>query len=203
MIAHESPSPEPKLEAPGAGLPFPDRFIVRYLVGPFLSKLTPPEKSRGYYEGVTQTLIHLVEGVPVHLKDRKVLVSKMPGLEDSSRYWSINRVVEHLLIVGKSIEGVILSLSAGKVPDGKADVAKVKPTNLISDPFSELKAFAPELMKRIDEALSEPGMNLYSKSKFTHPWFGGMTPKQWYWLLSRHQGIHYRQAKEIVQRLNH
>ena len=136
MSAFESPAPrptpEPKLEAPGTGLPFPDR-----------------------------------------------------------------------LIVGKSIEGVIFSLCVGKVPDEKADVAKVKPTNLLSDPLSELKIFAPDLMKRIDEVLLKPGMSLNSKSKFTHPWFGDMTAKQWYWLLSRHQGIHYRQAKEIIQRLTH
>jgi len=33
-------------------------------------------------------------------RDRRVLVPRMRGIEDSSRFWSVNETLEHLLITG-------------------------------------------------------------------------------------------------------
>ena len=192
---------EPKLQAPGAGLPLSQKLFLKLWVGPIISKFSAKKKNRENYERLAQKIIEKVSKIPLEKRSIRVLVNPMPGLEDSSRFWSLNGVLEHLLIVSKSMEYVIVSLATGTIPEGKADVAKVKPKNMETDALPEFKAYAPELMKRIDEKLESGKMNFESSLTFHHPWFGEITARQWYWLLKAHQGIHYRQAKEIISQL--
>ena len=192
---------EPILAPPGAGLPLTQRFFIRVWVGPVVSKITSPTQSRKTYESLTNKLIEIVSKIPLESRKIKVLVDPILGLEDSSRYWSINGVLEHILIVSKSIESIIFSLSSGKVPDGMADVAKAKPKQIDTAIISDFCNYAPDLMKRIDDKLCLPGLNFRSPEKFRHPWFGLLSARQWYWLLSSHQGIHYQQAKAIIRKL--
>jgi hypothetical protein len=192
---------QPKLQPPGAGLPFVQRVLLRFWLGPVVSRRTPSDVVRQNYENLTRKIIEKIKNIPPEKRLVKVLVDPMPGLEDSSRYWSLNEVMEHLLIVSRGIESTILSLSSGTLPNGKADTAKMKPGKADQDLLSEYSSYGPALMKSIDERLSQPGMNFDSKLKFAHPWFGGFTARQWYWLLSTHQAIHYRQTKAIIQGL--
>ena len=193
-------APSPKLQPPGAGLPLPQRIFLRLWLGPIVSRRTSQAKSRAQYEHLTQKLVQVSE-VPSQKRNTQILVNPIPGLEDSSRYWSLNQVLDHLLIVSRSMEGVILSLSSGKIPEGQADPAKVKPGKADRDLLHEFSGYAPELLKTIDEKLARPGMDIHSKLRFRHQWFGGLTTPQWYWLLASHQAIHYRQAKEIIRGL--
>lgn len=192
---------EPKLQAPGAGLPFPQRMALKFWFGPIVSKRTPREKARTNYEALVQKLIREVSKISPDSRKKKILVKPLRGLEDSSRYWSLNDLLEHLLIVSRATEAAILSLSAGKVPTGKADVAAVKPHGLQQDLLQEFAAYAPTLIQKLDEQLSKPGMDFSSPLQYTHPWFGPFTARQWYWLLGAHLGIHYTQAKEIIKQL--
>ena len=192
---------EPKLQAPGAGLPLFQTVFLKLVVGPVLSKIKTPAQNKIEYELLVRKLIGRISQVSEENRKARILVDPLPGLEDSSRFWSLNGVLEHLLIVSKSMEIIILSLSAGKVPPEKADIAKVKPSHMDQDSLTEFSSFAPDLIMRIDEKLKAPGMNFDQKLKYHHPWFGPITAKQWYWLLSAHQGIHYRQAKAIIEKL--
>lgn len=201
MNSLSSASPEPKLQPPGAGLPLPQKLLLRFWLGPVVSRRTDPSKSREDYERLIHKLIEKISAVPEEKRRIKVLVDPIQGLEDSSRYWSLNDLMEHLLIVSKGIEVMILSLSSGKVPDVKADVAKVKPTNADQDFYDAFTAYAPNLIRRIDQKLAGPGMNFDSRLRARHPWLGMLTARQWYWLLGSHTSIHYRQAKEIIRKL--
>ncbi len=203
MQAQQNPASanEPKLDAPGAGLPLLQRVLLRGVVGPFVSKIVPLEESRRTYEELTAKIIALIEKTPADQRAIKVLVPPQMGLEDSSRYWSLNGLCEHLLLVSRGIEGAILLISQGQVPPIEANVAAMKPKQTAQEIFNEFKAYAPGLMSRIDSATSGGGMNIHSKTKFRHPWFGNLTARQWYWVLGTHQGIHYRQAKAIAKGL--
>lgn len=192
----------PQLQAPGQGLPFLQKLFVRYWLGPIVSKKTPIYESRKTYEILTQKLIENIKKISEPERKIKILVKPIPGLEDSSRYWSLNGVLEHLMIVSKGMEAVILSLSAGQVPNTKVDIAKLKPKNFEKDILTEFIEYAPNLMKNIDQKVSVPGFDFQSSLKFYHPWMGQITAKQWYWLLSSHQAIHYQQAKEIIKSLS-
>lgn len=194
-------SPPPKLQPPGAGLPLAQRVVLKLWFGPFVSRYTPPSESRKSYEAITRKLVDRVSDIPAETRKIKILVDPIPGLEDSSRYWSLNELLEHLLIVSKGVEKTILSLASGVVPEGKADIAKLKPGKAEGDFLNEFTAYAPGLMKQIDERLKQPGMDFNSSFRFRHPWFGPFTARQWYWILGSHQAIHYRQAKEIMSGL--
>ena len=63
-------------------------------------------------------------------KTQPVLVERLKGLEDSSRFWSPNMVLEHLVIVGQQMLVAIVELGNGRIPNGKADVAAVKPKGI-------------------------------------------------------------------------
>lgn len=191
----------PNLAPPGAGLPFLQKLYLRLWVGPVVSKRIPRSESRKSYEIITKKIIEIVSKMPAEFRNQKVLVDPMPALEDSSRFWSINEVLEHLILVSSKIEAAILSLSLGVVPAVKVDIAKFKPKGLNQDRLQEFMDFAPELMARIDEKLTQPGMNVNSSTKLRHPWLGPFTANQWYWLLPNHQGIHYQQLKRIVSNL--
>ena len=191
----------PRLAPPGAGVPLIQLIFMRTWLGPFVSKRTPRPASRALYEKLTQKTIGLAAKIAPELRNKKILVNPILGLEDSSRYWSVNGVLEHLLIVSHGIEQAILSLSAGTVPPGAADTATVKPTDAKGDQLEAFTNYAPGLMARIDEKLAQPGMNIDSPLCFKHPWFGPFQAKQWYWLLPSHTGIHYQQLKQIVAAL--
>ncbi len=197
---------EPKLQPPGAGLPLLQRLFIRLIAGPILSKVNTPAENRIRYERLVQKIIELVSSVPVEKRSLKVLVDPIPGLEDSSRYWSLNEVLEHLLIVSKRMEFVILELSAGRIPQGEADTANVKPSHPDQSSLPEFVEYAPNLMKRIDqriiEKLDDSKFNFDSALKYRHPWFGEITAKQWYWLLAGHHAIHLGQAKAVLKKLD-
>jgi hypothetical protein len=193
--------PKPKLAPPGAGLPLVQRIALRLILGPIISKIVPLEKTRLEYEKLVQLIIKRVEEIPLEKRSTRILVKPIPGLEDSSRYWSINGVLEHLLIVDRSMERVILALAAGEQPAGKADVAAVKPQHFETDYLTEFKAYAPDLIARLDDATAKPGMNLHSPLTFQHPWFGAFSARQWRWILAGHQAVHSTQIKEIMKQL--
>jgi hypothetical protein len=191
----------PKLQAPGAGLPLPQRLAIRLWYGPVVSRRASFADSRLSYESLVGKIIGVVSAIPPELRSIKVLVAPMIGLEDSSRFWSAHGVLEHLLIVGHAMEAVILSLGAGRIPPGVADTAKVKPAQAEGDWLAEFSAYAPSLAAKLDEKLAAPGMDADSAVEFRHPWFGPMTLRQWYWLLANHQGVHYQQLKGIREGL--
>ena len=58
---------------------------------------------------------------------RRVLIQRVRGLEDSSRYWSVLMTLDHLRIIHTQMGRIIKSLAAGNVPPGKASTANVKP----------------------------------------------------------------------------
>jgi hypothetical protein len=190
---------EPRLQRPGAGLPLVERLKARYWVGPVLSKRGKPSQSRAQYEKTARKLIARVAKVPADARKRKVLVPRLPGMEDSSRYWSVNGVLEHLLVFNRLVERVILSLAAGKPPREEFDVAKMKPGHGTHDPIADFMAIAPDLLRRVDERLRDPGMNFNNTvMKHPHPWYGPLTSKQWYWLVAQHQDLHYQQLKAVI-----
>lgn len=192
---------EPKLQSPGAGLPFLQSLAARFWIGPYVSKQTSPTQVRERYDHVIEKLTRLVAEIPAEKRAIRVLVEPLMGLEDSSRYWSLNAVLDHLLIVSSAMEAGILSLAAGKLPDLKPDTATVKPKKFDQDMLPEFIARSVPLMKRLDDALSQPGMNFDSPLTLRHPWFGPMNARQWHWLLSAHLTVHYKQAKLIVRGL--
>ncbi len=190
----------PKLQPPGAGLPWPELMIARYVVFPLeCRKLTWVTASRLFHEEGAKVLA-VYDALPVARLTEPVLIRRLTGLEDSSRYWSAAMTLEHLNIVGSAIRQLIAGLRRGETPGKVARVQDVKPQGEKSP--GEVRA---EFVRLLSEAAAEsanepaiaPGMGL----RTPHPWFGPIDAYQWHCLLGIHQRIHRTQLEAIRGRL--
>lgn len=195
----DTPSLEPQLAPPGAGIPLPQRILCRYYLRPFVAGRSKWEESKKHFEKLSEKILKEIEGLSENQLNQRVLVPAQPGLEDSSRYWSVAMTLEHLVIVGRAILAGVESLSHEQVPDYKVDTAKVKPSGkrTADDDIADFKKFSSEEFAALHEKIK----NKDSRITLSHPWFGPMTAKEWYWLLAMHQGIHLKQIRNIKKNL--
>lgn len=197
---------EPKLAPPGAGIPWPQRMLMTYLVRPLVADRSDwLENARGF-SAVTAKLLNECEGLSEQVLGQRALVPPQRGLEDSSRFWSIAMALEHLVIVGSQIELVIAELTNERVPiDPKSqrravvDTAKVKPFGSMppSEALEKFRQWAVGAEQRVLEA----SRSHTSRARLAHPWFGPFNSKQWQWLMTQHQAIHLRQIRAIKREL--
>lgn len=185
------------LDAPGAGMPLVQAWMMRTFV---LPRLKSDAQALQFCidlfvrngKGILKTLEHTTSDQ----RTQRRLVPRITGLEDSSRYWSINETLEHLMIVGTEIRRGIGELQSGRLPQIKPDTAAVKPKgSAMQDRLEEFKKFLADSQHDMS-VISAQGL-ANSEAKLAHPWFGPMSAHQWFWLLGVHQGIHRRQIREI------
>ncbi len=188
-----------KLQPPGNGLPFLEALIVRYYYGMFVSKKVAPEQSYKNIHLYTHKILQTIKDLSTLHLEQKILIPKLPGMEDSSRYWSIHMTLEHLVIVGKSMKHVITELSKGHAISVKVDIAKVKPLGEMSsqEAITEFETFFSTLPEDLQKQVGD----IDSPTRLYHPWLGSSTARQWLWLFASHQGIHYNQIKNIKKLL--
>jgi len=184
------------LDKPGAGIPFYQKLYLKLYVKPFISACSDWDEDTSAFTLINRKLLDEVEKLGDEQLAKRVLVPPQRGLEDSSRYWSAAMTLEHLLIVGTGVKSIIISLSKGIVPDGKADTARVKPsgTPTAKEVLAQYRDFAAATPGEIDSAVKDRK----SKAVFAHPWFGAFTAHQWHWLLAMHTGLHYKQVRAII-----
>ncbi len=128
---------------------------------------------------------------------RRVLIPRVRGLEDSSRYWSVWMTLEHLRIIHGTMARTIQSLANGVVPSGVASTARVKPGTELSAGVVE------EYEKSCDELIATAAgvADLNTTVRYPHPWFGPLNAAGWHALAPSHLAIHRQQIERILARL--
>jgi hypothetical protein len=182
-----------QLAPPGAGLPFPENLIARVLLG--MKRLT------GNSDGFTSHFIRERKAIRALINDldettleRRVLIPRPRGLEDSSRYWSVLMTLDHLRIVHHAFIGVIGTLSKEQVPEGEASTAAVKPDPAVTmDVIDGYEASCDALLAMIATV-----KNFKTCTRFPHPWFGAMDAHGWHALAGGHMSIHRVQIERIL-----
>lgn len=199
MTPASQPRTEDEIQAslapPGAGIPMPMRYVLRWFVKPIRIRRSSVEACERQLRSAHRRVAQELADFPPDLVTRRVLVAPQMGLEDSSRFWSAAMLARHLTIVGSEIEGLIGALSRGRTIDKVADTAKVKPEQDRNEPaaIAEYLAFGDGLADRLIRDVT----HWESPAKHEHPWFGMMTAKDWFWLLGMHTGLHLRQLRGI------
>ena len=191
-------SDSPQLQKPGAVLPFWESFVMRWYVGPVLSKKSAAPKNTETFEKLNAKILKLVEGLSQTQLDQKILVPRLPSIEDSSRYWSISETLEHLEIVGDGIIQIIESLAEGRTVTVEINIANVKPKGAYrgQDARVPFKKFNDRILEKLN------GLSISPKTpKARHPWMGNFNALQWQWVLAVHSGVHLRQIKKIIEEL--
>ena len=190
----------PVVGKPGGGLPFYEWFIAKYFLLPRAYRDTTLADARKFFELETEKIIKLSKTIDAESAKKRVLIPRLRGLEDNSRYWSFAMAVDHLRIVGTGLTGVILDLTMGGSKRKAVLIEDVKP-----DPGVELTTAIDGFKKMTDQFLGDIAISEidnYPEVRFEHPWFGPMNARQWYVLSGWHQAIHRQQMKEIIKGLN-
>lgn len=192
---------ESRLGAPGAGVPWYVRLVMRHYIGPCVAAKADWAAETQRFADTNAAILALAEKMDNGQLQKRLLVPRLRGLEDSSRYWSAAMTLEHLMIVGTGMRDIIIRLSQGQVPPGRADTARVKPQGKLpaQTVLANYKSFISTLMPQIETAV--PPEKRDGALTYAHPWFGGFTLRQWHWLLAQHNAIHLRQLQEIAARL--
>lgn len=184
---------EPTLQAPGAGLPWLENHIARILLG-WKSRLGTPANFIAQFANERRRIQALIENCSDDQLSRRVLIARLPGLEDSSRYWSVAMTLDHLRIVHHAFIGVLTALANNKIPPGEASTAAVKPR---LDVGAEIIAAYEESCDALLTCAA--GIREFkTKARYPHPWFGPMDAHCWLALSAGHMAIHRRQIERIL-----
>jgi hypothetical protein len=171
------------------------RLLGRFFMKPWVMRRT---SWAGCEKNFTRAHEKLKKELLEFPKDRlteRVLVDPMPGLEDSSRYWSAAMIARHLTIGGLLMEEIVLRLSRYQVIEQEADTAAIKPEESRNDgaTLQEYALFGDEVLERIRQGLGEKSSGVV----YAHPWFGNMTSKDWLFLMGLHTRVHLKQLRAI------
>lgn len=123
-----------------------------------------------------------------------VLIRRLRGIEDSSRYWSLLMVVDHLRIVNREISTVIDCLGAGRLPAREASIAGVKPSPQVTE--AVIPEFTEGCLHFARRVAALP--DLKTTLKFPHPWFGPMDAATWHFMAGFHMRLHRKQMELII-----
>ena len=185
----------PALDRPGAGLPKVELAVARLLFR--WSRMTEsPVVFRQRFLTERAQVRSLVDACPCGRRGEPVLIERVRGLEDSSRFWSVWMTLDHLRIVHTSVVGIIRTLEAGKVPAGEASTAAVKPSPAVG---AEVEAAYEASCEGVLAMLNQTG-ECRSGVRFAHPWFGPLDARGWRALAGTHLRVHRIQLERILGR---
>lgn len=196
MVENSNP---PQLEVPGAGLPPVQAFLSRHVFFPAFCRIHPWDRAELLYKQESDLILDAC--VHLHPEDvtKPVLIDRIFGIEDSSRYWSVAMTLEHLMVVGEKVRDTVIALSRGETVTEKADIAAVKPVGKYGHEVIEIfRTFVDEYLWEIQEKVE----NRNSRTTHEHPWFGELTAFRWVCLGALHQRIHRRQIERICLQLD-
>ncbi|NDD92968.1 hypothetical protein EBZ37_12905, partial [bacterium] len=96
MYLVSSPLAQSRFLKPDSGLPLFERLMARYFFLPVKARQTTWEQSNRFFERETEKILRLVQSLTLHQMQTPVLIARIQGIENSSRFWSPAMVLEHL-----------------------------------------------------------------------------------------------------------
>jgi len=196
-MAEVNDPPQPKLAAPGAGLPVLERWIAGIGIK-LLARYASRDSITRRFTEEAERAIELARAIPEDEGRSRVLIPRMAWIEDSSRNWSVYMTLEHLVIVNTAVAGLIQRLCAGRETLQTVRVEDVKPhAEAGPEQANELEG----LVARYGEIVTAHG-DLRTAKRHPHPWFGPLSALQWHALAALHNRAHRNQIEQICRRLN-
>lgn len=187
---------EPGLALPGAGLPKAELFVAR-LLSRWRIWTGSRESFNADFERERAAISKIYRACDAPMAARRLLIQRLPGMEDSSRNWSVWMTLDHLRMVNRGIASTIRKLAKEIVPEGVASTADVKPApSANASVVAEYEASCDAVL-----AAAAAAPNLRTKARFTHPWFGSLDAFAWYGLAGNHMAIHRKQLERIIDGL--
>ncbi len=179
------------------GLPNVELYAARFLFG-LQYLMTSQKKASERFDYEAREILALTSRFSEPLASKRVLIDRLPGLEDSSRYWSLYMTMEHLNMVNRFTIDVIKSLLHGERPEVVVSTASVKPK--VDAGQGVVPLF--QLLSAEFQVLSFAGGYAHKKVTLAHPWFGELNAQQWHFFAAFHMKVHRKQIVKIAQKLD-
>lgn len=184
---------EPTLAAPGAGLPWPERLIGSFMLKRGIRRASRQDVS-ALLASERQSILGRVTPLTIGTACHRVLIQRLRGLEDSSRYWSVYMTLDHLRIVNTGIAKTINLLGQGEIPPHEVSTAALKPATGVDDSVVEAFANSCEAIEHAARSISD----LRTEVRHAHPWFGPLDAAGWYFMSAFHLRLHRKQIEAIL-----
>lgn len=182
-----------RLAPPGAGIPVIERFIGGVLLS-LRRWRSSREQIAAEFSAERELIARLYGGPDEGTLRTRVLIPRLRGLEDSSRNWSVLMTLDHLRIVNDQISPVIRQLVQGRVPEGAASTAAVKPRPGVGP---DVIAAYEGSCDHFTATVASQG-DLRTRARYAHPWFGPLDAAGWHAMAAVHMRIHRNQIVQIL-----
>jgi hypothetical protein len=185
-----------KFEKAGAGLPEFERLFIKLVLVPIVRITMNWTISRLLIKREIKIIKKLLSSISTQKLQQKMSISRTFAIEDNSRQFSVNEVLEHLVIAGTLVKDVIETLSKEKEVEFDIKIENVKPKENKENQLEDFLRFYQDYDNFI--------INLPKKqSKMTkeHPWFVKFNNFDWNNFMFMHTFIHRRQIEAILNEL--
>lgn len=180
----------------GAGLPEIERLFIRLFLVPIVRIVMNWIISRLLIKREVKIINNLLQNISKEKLQEKMSIDRTFAIEDNSRQFSINEVLEHLVITGSLFKEVIESLSQEKEVDFDIKIENVKPKENKENQLEDFLEFYHDYDKFIKNLPKKQ-----SKMTKTHPWFVKFNNSDWNNFMFMHTFIHRRQIQAILNEL--
>lgn len=129
---------------------------------------------------------------------RPVRVPPMLGVDENMRDWSFFMILEHNVIVNRSISAIVESLARGEKPTGAGAIDSKTDVMPSADPGEEqVAALEASVANHIRMVAGLP--RLRGTATTRHPIFDNLDAHGWHCMFGLHLEIHLRQAQAVVR----
>jgi hypothetical protein len=184
----------PTLDAPGKGLPKIELLIARLMVG-WQARRTTRTQAAELFARERELILGIARDLSPEVGRLRVLIRRLRGMEDSSRYWSVFMTLDHLRIVNTATTDLIARLARGQTPDRVTGTADVKPSDSADQTVVERFAQLCDAFERTVTGIDDLNTSL----KWPHPWFGPLDAARWHFFTGFHMALHRRQIETILK----
>jgi hypothetical protein len=192
---------QPKLQKPGAGLPLIEGLMARFIFYPSSMRKFNWNESLEQLRAETEKIIALVQPLTETQFKTPILIDRLVGLEDSSRYWSCALTIEHLMITMQGMTALAVRLARGESVPEPGGTAAVKPKGANLPLKDEQLAAFRQIVEKSVTGLTPIGATASDTQTAKHPFFGKIPAKGWVFVLGAHQKLHRVQIERIIKGL--
>jgi hypothetical protein len=140
----------------------------------------------------------LSDGLDARAGCLPVEVPAMPGVDEDMRRWSFFMILEHNVIVNRSISASVRQLAMGETPHGAARInPKTDVMPSASADVEQVQAFRESVEGHVEMVKCLGRLRGTRASR--HPLFGEFDAHQWICMFSFHLALHYKQAAYVAE----
>ena len=163
--------------------------------------LTGRNRASDQIRQLMEQYLSLVQTIEPEAGRRPVRVPPMLGVDEDMRDWSFFMILEHNVIVNRSITAIVQRLARGEKPMGSGDMDPKKDVMPSADPGEEqIQAFRASVETHLENVSRLPRLRSTPTSR--HPIFGQLNAHGWHCMFGLHLGIHRKQAEFVIRTIN-